>query len=168
MKHFGTGSLPARRENDNPNTALGAHFREVVHVVAHIGPSVRKVLLQPAMRVSFGAKGLEKLLSERARQQIEQYAARLPKDGSLMRRVNALARIRTDEGYMAGVETESDGTLLLVENHCPICEAATECQGLCTSELEVFQAVLGKNVTVERTDHIQAGFRRCAYRICAK
>ncbi len=30
-------------------------------------------------------------------------------------------------------------------------------------ELEVFQSVLGPEVKVERTDHIQAGARRCVY-----
>ena len=66
---------------------------------------------------------------------------------------------------MARVERDEDGTLLLVENHCPICEAAATCQGLCAAELEVFQNVLGTSVRVERVEHIQQGARRCAYRI---
>jgi predicted ArsR family transcriptional regulator len=69
---------------------------------------------------------------------------------------------------MAAVEAESGtggGGFLLVENHCPICAAARTCQGLCASELEVFRRVLGPDVTVERSDHILAGARRCAYRV---
>jgi predicted ArsR family transcriptional regulator len=31
--------------------------------------------------------------------------------------------------------------------------------------LEVFQAVVGDQATVERVDHILAGARRCAYRV---
>jgi predicted ArsR family transcriptional regulator len=67
---------------------------------------------------------------------------------------------------MARVEplTDSDG-FLFVENHCPICAAARACSGLCRSELEVFRGALGDGVTVERTDHILAGARRCAYRV---
>ena len=38
----------------------------------------------------------------------------------------------------------------------------------CRAELEVFQDTLGAGVIVERTDHILAGARRCAYRITAK
>jgi len=38
-------------------------------------------------------------------------------------------------------------------------------QGLCRSELALFRAVLGPGVEVERTEHILAGARRCAYRI---
>jgi predicted ArsR family transcriptional regulator len=52
-----------------------------------------------------------------------------------------------------------------MENHCPICAAATLCQSFCRSELEIFQDVLGPGARVERTDHILAGARRCAYRI---
>jgi predicted ArsR family transcriptional regulator len=57
-----------------------------------------------------------------------------------------------------------DGSFLLIENHCPICAAATACTGLCARELEVFQRVLGQ-VTIERTEHILAGARRCVYRV---
>ncbi len=121
-----------------------------------------------AMKKAFGAKGLEKLITERAREQTQDYQSRMRSSDSLRKRVNALARIRTDEGYMARVERDEDGALLLVENHCPICEAATECQGLCAKELEVFQGALVEDVTVQRTDHIQAGARRCAYRIVPK
>ena len=68
---------------------------------------------------------------------------------------------------MAAWTTEPDGSLLLVENHCPICAAATACQGFCRAELEVFRSVLGPDVTVERVDHIVAGGRRCSYTIKA-
>ena len=62
----------------------------------------------------------------------------------------------------------SGGAFLLAENHCPICIAARACQGFCRSELEVFKAALGPEATVERTDHIIAGARRCAYRIAPR
>ena len=52
-----------------------------------------------------------------------------------------------------------------VENHCPICAAATACQGFCATEIELFQAALGPGVDVSRTEHIINGERRCAYRI---
>jgi predicted ArsR family transcriptional regulator len=37
--------------------------------------------------------------------------------------------------------------------------------GLCASELDLFQEVLGPDVKVEREEHILAGARRCRYRI---
>jgi hypothetical protein len=55
--------------------------------------------------------------------------------------------------------------MLLLEHHCPICDAASTCQGLCRTELELFQEALGDDVTVTRTQHVLSGDLRCAYRI---
>ena len=79
-------------------------------------------------------------------------------------RVARLAEARTREGYMAESRAEGEG-YLLVENHCPICVAATVCQGFCRAELDTFRQVLGPDALVERTEHIVNGDRRCAYRI---
>ena len=82
---------------------------------------------------------------------------------ALASRVRALARARDVEGYMAETEVQPDGSLLLVENHCPICAAAASCQGFCRSELQVFQRVLGEGCRVERAEHLLSGGRRCVY-----
>jgi predicted ArsR family transcriptional regulator len=111
---------------------------------------------------------MEKLLAARTAEQIAAYRRRVKASDPLKARLEALAKIRTEEGYMAAVKHDGgkgrDG-FLLVENHCPVCAAARTCQGLCASELEVFRSVLGPDVTVERSDHILAGARRCAYRV---
>lgn len=120
-------------------------------------------LIQSALE-AFGEAGLEKLLEVRTRHQIEAYQAQLL-DAPLLQRLEVLAAIRTDEGYMAEVEALADGSFLLIENHCPICAAATACTGFCSRELEVFQRVLGPEVRIDRTEHIVSGARRCAYRI---
>lgn len=83
---------------------------------------------------------------------------------TLEERVRTLADIRNQEGYMAEYTKDEQG-LILVENHCPICAAATACRGFCKTELDTFRTVLGDDVTVERVDHILQGARRCAYRI---
>jgi predicted ArsR family transcriptional regulator len=126
------------------------------------------VSLIQAMTEAFGEEGLERLLEIKSRQGIEAYLERVPKDASLQQRLEALAAARTDEGYMAQIQLRADGSFLLIENHCPICAAATACTGLCAKELEVFQCVLGQGVNVERTEHIVAGARRCAYRVSNK
>ncbi len=118
-----------------------------------------------AMGEAFGAEGLDRLLEVRRREQTAAYARRVPAGAPLEARLEALAELRTEEGYMAGIERRDGNAFLLVENHCPICAAARACSGLCRMELEVFQAVLGDDVQVERTDHILAGARRCAYRV---
>ncbi|NER78631.1 MAG: transcriptional regulator [Leptolyngbya sp. SIO1D8] len=121
--------------------------------------------LLTAMTEVFGEAGMTQLLAARTHQQIAAYTKPIAKQETLMAQLEALAALRTEEGYMAEVQPLADGKFLFIENHCPICAAATACTGLCNSELEVFQAVLGEAVTVERTEHILAGERRCAYRV---
>ncbi len=121
-----------------------------------------------ATRSVFGERGLDKLIRHRERASLAGYRERLAQRSSLRSRLGLLADIRSGEGYMASVTDEGRGNFLFVENHCPICAAAASCQGLCRSELAIFRAVLGKDATVERTDHILAGARRCAYRVTSK
>ncbi|SFF76870.1 transcriptional regulator [Duganella sp. CF458] len=117
------------------------------------------------VRALFGEDGLEKLITAREQASEAFYRETIGDGAALAGRVQALALARDVEGYMAEVEPQGDGSLLLVENHCPICAAARECQNFCRSELDVFQRVLGPDCTVQREEHILAGARRCAYRI---
>lgn len=118
-----------------------------------------------AVRQTFGEEGLDKLVKARTRQQLHSYREGQPgAEAPLQKRVAALAQLRKREGYMAEWSRDGDG-FLLIENHCPICAAASICQGLCREELQLFRRVLGPDVQVERSDHILSGARRCAYRI---
>ena len=83
---------------------------------------------------------------------------------NLEEKLEKLVEIRTREGYMAEYSKNEEG-YLLVENHCPICAAATICQGFCSSELNTFRSVLGNKVIINRISHIVSGERRCAYQI---
>jgi predicted ArsR family transcriptional regulator len=120
-----------------------------------------------AIQSELGQAALDRLIAFRAAESLASYTATLQGAGELGERVRRLAEIRTREGYMAECHPTENG-YLLVENHCPICVAATTCQGLCWAEQEVFQQALGKEVSVERTEHIIQGDRRCAYRIALK
>ncbi len=122
------------------------------------------VQLIDTIRSELGEDALERLISAREEKTRSNYIAELDGIMELGERVACLADIRSREGYMAEWQAEADG-FLLTENHCPICAAATICQGLCQTELELFGAVLGQGVQVRRVDHIIAGARRCAYRI---
>ena len=125
------------------------------------------VQLLGAIRASLGEEALDRLIEARAAEARAGYAAELEGAAGLKERVARLAAARSREGYMAEWRAEGDG-YLLVENHCPICTAATACQGFCRTEQEVFQQVLGEGVAVERQEHIVRGDRRCAYRIALK
>ncbi len=110
-----------------------------------------------------GPAALDTVISAREAETLKRYRQELGPAHDLTARVEALAGIRTREGYMADCWRQADGSFMLVENHCPICAAATACAGFCRSELETFRAVLGADI--ERSEHILAGARRCAYRI---
>ncbi len=118
-----------------------------------------------AMKRTFGDDGLAKLVEARTEDQITAYREELSGAESLKEQLATLADIRSREGYMAALcDGDQEGEYLLVENHCPICEAARSCTSLCSSELSVFEAVLGDHIEVERLDHIILGARRCVYR----
>lgn len=118
-----------------------------------------------AVEDAFGPEGLEALVRTRTRRQLAQYKERLAGADSLAERVRLLAALRREEGYLAEWSRHSDGSLRLVENHCPICAAADRCRGLCAGELELFRRALGKGVRVEREEYLLEGARRCTYRI---
>jgi predicted ArsR family transcriptional regulator len=117
------------------------------------------------VRLLFGEDGLQRLVKAREVVSEAAYRAQVEAVSGLPEQVAALARARDAEGYMAEADIQADGSVLLVENHCPICAAARSCQDFCRSELEVFGRVLGPGVSVVRIEHQLAGARRCAYRV---
>jgi predicted ArsR family transcriptional regulator len=123
------------------------------------------VQLIDQVRGLFGDAGLDKLIAAREAVSEQQYRVHLrsANANALPERVAALVQARSSEGYMAEVETRGDGSLLLVENHCPICAAARQCQQFCRSELDLFQRVLGPDCSVGRVEHMLNGARRCVY-----
>ncbi len=113
----------------------------------------------------FGNEGLEQVISLREKQMLTKYQAALSLCNTLISKIETLALIRSQEGYMASVEKISADEYLLIENHCPICTAAKECQNFCRSELSIFQQCLGENYTVKRSEYLLTGDRRCVYNI---
>jgi predicted ArsR family transcriptional regulator len=119
-----------------------------------------------SIRTTLGDDALDAVVAARTAAQRSTYQLALPDPArsSVRVRVRRLAEVRSAEGYVA--EATTDGaSMLLIEHHCPICDAAEACTTLCRSELALFQDVLGADVTVTREQHLLAGDRRCAYRI---
>lgn len=119
--------------------------------------------LLSTMVSQLGQGAVDAVISARETDTLRRYRSEIDLTADLPSRVAGLAAIRTQEGYMADHWQEDDGSLMLVENHCPICSAACACAGFCRSELETFRVVL--DAQVEREEHILLGARRCAYRI---
>ncbi len=112
----------------------------------------------------FGVEGLQKIADEREAKTYSFYTTELDKCATLERKLERLVELRQQEGYMAELQVQGD-TVLLIENHCPICKAAIRCPMLCKSELKIFQRLLGEKCQVERREHIVQGARRCVYYI---
>ncbi|WP_323013696.1 MarR family transcriptional regulator [Devosia sp.] len=123
------------------------------------------VQLLDIIRQSLGEEALDAIIGVRETETRLAYQATLEQHAALRDKVAALAELRSAEGYMAEWREEADGSLVLIENHCPICAAATACEGFCRAELEVFRSALGPEVEVVRDEHIVAGGRRCSYAI---
>ena len=123
------------------------------------------VQLLDIVRSSLGEAALDTIIATREADTRAAYETAIADRTSLRDKVAALADLRSAEGYMADWREEADGSLVLIENHCPICAAATACEGFCRAELEVFRAVLGPGTTVTRDEHIVSGGRRCSYSI---
>src|SRR5215813_11398651 len=145
-----------------------AKFWRLTREADHLFPEAYaelSVALIDSVKDAFGQEGLERVLTSRCARQRTDYGKRIRPTDSLDRKLAELAKVRTEEGYMAEVRREDDGSFLLVENHCPICAAANACQGFCSTELELFRSVLGPGVSVERAEHIIKGDNRCVYRV---
>lgn len=112
----------------------------------------------------FGDDGLNKLITNREESSMRSYQLALADRYGVQEKLQTLAKIRSDEGYMATVEQEDDFFWLL-ENHCPICAAATKCTNFCRSELQLFQNLLSDEAVISREEHIVEGARRCAYKV---
>jgi predicted ArsR family transcriptional regulator len=117
------------------------------------------------IRSVFGEAGLDRLIEARQEAAVTAYRRALEPCSDLEDRIRTVARLRTEEGYMAEFEAAPDGSFLLIENHCPICAAAKTCQGFCRSELELFRAAFGAGTSVMRQEHLLSDGRRCVYRV---
>ncbi|WP_202530759.1 MULTISPECIES: helix-turn-helix transcriptional regulator [Maritimibacter] len=112
-----------------------------------------------------GTEALDRIIAARETTTQARYRVEMADCTTLDDRVAKLAELRAEEGYMAEVGADEDGALLLVENHCPICAAATTCQRFCRAEKAVFSELLGPEANIVRVEHIVGGGRRCTYRI---
>ncbi|MEL4430554.1 metalloregulator ArsR/SmtB family transcription factor [Shewanella mangrovisoli] len=117
-----------------------------------------------SVKMIFGDQGLDKLIEHREQTAMQQYRSAMLGMTDIASRLTKLVELRTLEGYMATQE-QADGVFWLLENHCPICSAATKCQNFCRSEQQQFQQLFADIATVSREEHIIDGARRCAYRI---
>jgi DeoR family suf operon transcriptional repressor len=78
------------------------------------------------------------------------------------RRLDAVARVMNEAGYMAEVDS-AGGEFRLAEHNCAIRAVAERFPEVCAAEAKFLQAVLA--ATVERQAHIMNGCNACEYAI---
>ena len=122
------------------------------------------VQLINAAEEAFGEEGVTKLIDVRQKKAFSRYQDTIRGCDGLESKLQQLAKIRSEEGYMANIEKIENG-FRFNENHCPISSAAFQCDGFCESELAFIRDVLGKQFHVRREEHILSDDRRCSYHI---
>ena len=114
-----------------------------------------------------GESLVEEVFRARQRQLAErvsgQIAERVSAGAPLAARVEALAAIQDELGYLAEATAGADGEMRLHERNCAIHDVARVVPAACQAEIDLFRAVLGARV--ERETHIASGDRCCTYRI---
>ena len=112
-----------------------------------------------------GRPAVVELLQERAHDLVDKHRGRVG-DRPLPQRVAELARIRTEEGYMAEVGQRRAGAVEMVEHNCPILALADSYPEACETERRMFESLLGAHVGV--THRVVAGDPVCRFWIKAK
>jgi predicted ArsR family transcriptional regulator len=112
----------------------------------------------------YGEQGLQNITATRENQFLNHYQYALSPYKTLGKKLEILVTLREEEGYMAELEQTPKG-YILIENHCPICKAASKCNSFCQSELNIFRILLGDLCTIQRQEHIVLGHHRCSYLI---
>lgn len=127
--------------------------------------STLAVTLLRETQKAYGDSALTSLIQSDSQSALARYRALLPAaDTDLPKLLEGLCEQRTIEGFMAELRFTPSGWLL-IENHCPLYAAASQCRALCDTELALFRALLEPHAQVERADHVLEGARRCAYKI---
>lgn len=112
-----------------------------------------------------GPDAVEAVLGRRTDKLAADYQDELNGAHDLEERVDGLAHIRDQAGYLAESGRDERGELVLTENNCAIHRVAEQYPGVCAMELSLLRRVMGPDVEVTRSAHIMSGDAACRYQI---
>lgn len=108
-----------------------------------------------------GQEKIQRLFDRREERMSNKYKRRV-KGNTLEEKVNQLASLQNEKGYMVEIEEGTEeGTFILKEFNCPISQVAKEFREACECELSLFKTVL--DARVERNECIAQGEDKCVY-----
>ena len=90
-----------------------------------------------------GKEMVEQLFERRKERMKEVYSSRMIEYKTLEEKIEELARLQNDHGYMVEWEKDDEGSYIFKEYNCPISEIAQEYPVACNCELSLFQELLG-------------------------
>ena len=106
---------------------------------------------------------LTRIFRKRGERRLHQTQARLG-GLPLPAQIDELARILDEDGYLADLTRNDDGTYTLTEHNCAVLSVALKYGHACGSELDYLRAALpGTEIT--RVAHMMQGAHHCAYHI---
>jgi DeoR family transcriptional regulator, suf operon transcriptional repressor len=106
---------------------------------------------------------LQRVFEKRRKARLERALERLegkPFEG----KVEELAQILDEEGYLASFEREDDGSYIVQEHNCAIIDVAQLSRMPCAAEIDFLRDAL-PGASIERVAHMLGGAHLCAYRI---
>jgi DeoR family suf operon transcriptional repressor len=110
---------------------------------------------------------LEHIFERRRRRRERQAKDRLAGKSSFRQRVTELTRILDEDGYLADVTPQRDGSFLVTEHNCAILGVAQRYGLACSTEIEFLRRAL-PDASIERVAHKLSGAHVCSYEIRPK
>ncbi|MDQ1411936.1 MAG: hypothetical protein QOE07_524 [Acidimicrobiaceae bacterium] len=113
-----------------------------------------------------GAEGpgtVDRLFERRRQRRVRGAEIRLA-GKSFDERVEELAKILDEDGYLADTVRGDDGEWRIVEHNCAILEVALRYGQACSSEIGFLRDVM-PDAQIDRVSHMASGEHHCAYRV---
>jgi DeoR family suf operon transcriptional repressor len=109
---------------------------------------------------------VERLFEKRRRRRVDDARERLA-GRDFAGKVEELAGILDEDGYLADFQAQPDGTYLITEHNCAILGVARKYGQACSSEIGFLREALPE-ASIERVQHMIAGAHSCAYEVKQK
>jgi predicted ArsR family transcriptional regulator len=110
-----------------------------------------------------GTEIVDQLFEQRKERLFKKYEAEIK--GSFQERVEALARIQSDGGYMVEYKQAEDGSYEFIEYNCPIAQVAREYPVACTCEQQLFKKLLNTEHVERKSCIAKENTSCCVYKV---
>ncbi|WP_085505731.1 helix-turn-helix transcriptional regulator [Thalassobacillus devorans] len=118
------------------------------------------------MEALYGKSMVYDLLKQRAGRMEKELQTQMPEE-DFHQRVEKLAHIQEQNGYMVELEKKNDHTYTLKQYNCPIWNIARNYKGMCGQEVKVFSNLLEDSKVVAEKSML-SGEACCAFQIIHK